>query len=49
MGNYTSPEYGSYKMIFENNGVYCCTAIWDKIFGEYKIYQEEKDSKVGLE
>lgn len=48
MGNYTSPEYGSYKMVFVNKGVYCCTVIWDKIFGECKIYQDEKDSEAGL-
>jgi len=48
MGNYTSPEYGSYKMIFKDKGVYCCTVIWDKIFGEYKVYQDEKDAEVEL-
>jgi hypothetical protein len=49
MGNFTSPEYGSYKMVFTDRDVYCCTAIWDKIFGECKIYQDEKDAGRGLE
>jgi len=49
MGNFTSSEYGSYKMIFKDKDVYCCTVIWDKIFGECKVYQDKKDAGGELE
>lgn len=40
MGNFTSPEYGSYKMVFrdtKNPDIILCTVIYDYIFGEVKI------------
>lgn len=42
MGNFTSPEYGSYKMIFrdsKNPDIILCTVIYDYIFGEVKIQE----------
>lgn len=42
MGNFTSDEYGSYRMIFKdskNPDITLCTVIWDRIFGEVKIQE----------
>lgn len=42
IGNFTSYEYGSYRLIFKNKdtNIATCTVIWDVIFGEVKIYKE---------
>lgn len=40
MGNFTSPEYGSYKVVFrdtKNLDIILCTVVYDYIFGEVKI------------
>lgn len=41
IGNFTSDEYGSYRLIFKNKNtnITTCTVIWDAIFGEIKIYK----------
>lgn len=41
IGNFTSDEYGSYRLIFKNKNtnITTCTVIWDAIFGEVKIYK----------
>jgi hypothetical protein len=39
LGNFTSGEYGSYKISFKKNETEVCYIIADVIFGKYKLYE----------
>jgi hypothetical protein len=41
MGCYTSPEYGSYKIVFKNEEKEICYITADIIFGNWKLYKSE--------